>query len=74
MCVCVFQDFRKLDSGMFTLTLEPTDLRQLIDSAARQCRALLAPDVELLYRVRPANVVVQMDARRVFQIITNGLR
>ena len=67
-------DFRKLDANMFAMTTKPTALLPLLDSICRHCRSFLAPSVDFGYRVRPSPAVVMIDSRRVFQIITNGLR
>ncbi len=67
-------DFKKLDTGMFNAAPKPVRLAALIDDVCRQCRAFLLPDVEFGYRVAPDDAVVSIDSRRVFQIITNGLR
>ena len=70
-------DFRKLDANMFVLTRKPTPLLDLIDRVCRHCRSFLRADVAFGYRVRvgdPSEEVLMLDARRVFQIITNGLR
>jgi signal transduction histidine kinase len=67
-------DFRKLDANLFTMTRRPVEVRSLIDSACKHCRAFLLPSVGLKYRVVPPGAVVMLDARRIHQIITNGLR
>ena len=67
-------DFRKLDANMFVMNRKPTPLRALIDSVCRHCRPFLPRCVAFGYRVCPTNAVVMVDGRRVFQIITNGLR
>ena len=67
-------DFRKLDANMFVMNRKPTPLCGLIDSVCRHCRSFLPRCVTFGYRVVPTDAVVMVDARRVFQIITNGLR
>ena len=67
-------DFRKLDSGMFKTAPKPVQLLSLMDDVCRHCRPFLAHHVEMGYRVSPPDAVVLVDSRRVFQIITNGLR
>ena len=69
-------DFRKLDANMFVMNRKPTPLLGLIDRVCRHCRPFLRADVTFGYRVRvdPSEEVLMLDARRVFQIITNGLR
>ncbi len=67
-------DFRKLSEGMFRMSYAPVQLLPLIDAVCRQGRAYFSPLVELSYRVNPADAVAMLDSRRLFQIITNGLR
>ncbi len=67
-------DFRKLDANLFQMTLKPVDLDRLIESACRHCRGFLLPTVGLQFRVVPAGAMLQLDARRIHQILTNGLR
>ncbi len=67
-------DFRKLDAEMFVMNRKPTALLTLIDSVCRHCRPFLPRCVEFGYRVHPRTATVMVDPRRVFQIITNGLR
>ena len=67
-------DFRKLDANMFVMNRKPTQLLALIDSVCRHCRSFLPRVVEFGYRVTPPEAEVMIDSRRVFQIITNGLR
>ena len=67
-------DFRKLDAGMFAMNPRPTPLDELMEDVTRHCRAFVASDIPLVYRVMPTNTVIVIDRRRVFQIITNGLR
>ena len=67
-------DFRKLESNMFTMNRRVVSLRDLIDNVCRHCRSFLSNGVELQYLVYPSDAMVNVDSRRVFQIITNGLR
>jgi hypothetical protein len=67
-------DFRKLDAGMFQMNCKPATLALLISSACRHCRSFLPTTVEFGFRVTPPEAEVVVDSRRVFQIITNGLR
>ena len=67
-------DFRKLDANMFVMARKETLLLSLIDSVCRHCRPFLPRSVEFGYRVSPPNAEVMIDSRRMFQIITNGLR
>ena len=67
-------DFRKLDANLFTMAPGPLGVAELISGACRHCRAFLRPEVGLRFRVTPPDARAMLDARRVIQIITNGLR
>ena len=67
-------DFRKLDANLFTMALKPVDLGRLLHDVCQDCRAFLAPHVQLEYRVTSTASALMLDARRVHQILTNGLR
>jgi signal transduction histidine kinase len=73
-------DFRKLDANLFSMSPKPVDVSQLLQDACHNCRSFLAPHVALRYRVVTGGSVesptglVMLDARRVHQIVTNGLR
>ena len=67
-------DFRKLDANVFQMSRKLVMLSELIGDVCRHCRAFLARGVEFAYRVTPSTARVMVDSRRIFQIITNGLR
>ncbi len=67
-------DFRKLDEHTLVLSPAPEDVTAFVDRVCRQCRSFIREDVALMYRVAPVGVVASFDARRLFQILMNGLR
>jgi hypothetical protein len=73
-CLHQVLDFRKLDANLFTMARVPVSVADLVASACRHCRAFLRPEVGLRFRVIPPDARAMVDARRVIQILTNGLR
>jgi hypothetical protein len=71
-------DFRKLDANLFTMSMKPVDVSALLRSVCMGCRGFLSHRVGLRWRVVVAPgcaaAPVMLDSRRVFQILTNGLR
>ena len=59
---------------MFKMAYEPVRLADVVDSVCRHSRAFLKTDVQFGYRVVPADAVVMLDSRRMYQIVINGLR
>jgi hypothetical protein len=67
-------DFRKLDANLFLMSRKPVHVATLVAGICRHCRPLLLPTVGLQFRVQPPDARVQLDPRRLHQILINGLR
>jgi signal transduction histidine kinase len=67
-------DFRKLDANLFKMSPQRVDVGAVVDSICRHCRSFLLPNVDLQYRVLPRGAWASVDARRLHQIVVNGLR
>lgn len=67
-------DFRRLDENTLALTFGCEVLQAFVDRSCRQCRAFVPDGMTLKYRVVPSGAVVEMDGRRVFQILMNAVR
>ncbi len=66
--------FRQLDEHALRMELTLQPLAPFIARVCRQCRSFVSKTVALTYRVVPEGAVVAFDARRLFQMLMNGLR
>ena len=67
-------DFRKLDANLFKMSSKEVDVSAVVSRICHHCRSFLLPTVGLQYRVVPAEARACIDARRLHQIVVNGLR
>jgi signal transduction histidine kinase len=67
-------DFRQLDTNMLRMQCEAHVLSTVVEDACRRGRDMLPPSVQLWCRISSPSSVVIVDARRITQIITHGLR
>ena len=67
-------DFRKLDANLFKMCNKEVDVSAVVSRICHHCRSFLLPTVGLQYRVVPGEARACIDARRLHQIVVNGLR